>query len=185
MNQYSAANVFHTPVGPLYVRADAGALTELSFIDRAKQISSAGAEHEISRVVVDAVERQINEYFAGRRTTFDIPIKLIGSPFYIRVWEALRAIPCGATMSYGQLAAQVGDPDGARAVGSANGANPIVIIVPCHRVIGANGSLVGYGGGLLRKRILLDLECGRTTLDLAPTPLAESSEILHTRPAVP
>ena len=185
MSQHSASTVFHTPVGPLYARADAGELTELSFVDRAKHISNGGAEHESSRAVVDAVERQINEYFAGLRTTFDIPIKLMGSSFYVQVWEALRAIPYGVTVSYGHLARELGDPDGARAVGSANGANPIVIIVPCHRVIGANGSLVGYGGGLHRKRILLDLESGRTTLDLALTPPAASTETLHTLRAAP
>ncbi|HEY5093493.1 MAG TPA: methylated-DNA--[protein]-cysteine S-methyltransferase [Candidatus Eremiobacteraceae bacterium] len=183
MKQPSASAIFHTPVGPLFVRADAGALTELSFVDRA--MSASGAEHEESRAVVNAVERQMSEFFAGLRTAFDVPIKLIGSPFHVRVWEALRAIPYGATVSYGQLAKQLGDPDGARAVGSANGANPIVIIVPCHRVIGANGSLVGYGGGLHRKRVLLDLESGRTALDLAFTPFAASSEILHTRQAAP
>jgi methylated-DNA-[protein]-cysteine S-methyltransferase len=185
MTQNSASTVFHTPVGPLYARADAGELTELSFVDGAKHISDAVTEHEASRAVVDAVERQIHEYFVGLRTMFDVPIKLIGSSFYVRVWEALRAIPYGSTESYGHLARQLGDPDGARAVGSANGANPIVIIVPCHRVIGANGSLVGYGGGLHRKRILLDLESGRTTLDLALTPPAASTETPRTLRAAP
>lgn len=185
MTQRSASIVFQSPVGPLYARADAGELTELSFADRARHILDEAAEHEGSRAVVDAVERQIDEYFAGLRTTFDVPIKLIGSSFHVRVWEALRAIPYGETTSYGHLARRLGDPDGARAVGSANGANPIVIIIPCHRVIGADGSLVGYGGGLRRKRILLDLESGRTTLDLALTPPAASIETLRTPQAAP
>ena len=116
--------------------------------------------------MIDAVRAQLHEYFAARRTEFDVPLKLIGPPFHIRVWEALRAIPYGKTMAYGELAAKLGDHGAARAVGAANAANPIVIIVPCHRVIGADGTLVGFGGGLQRKRLLLDLESGKTALDL-------------------
>jgi methylated-DNA-[protein]-cysteine S-methyltransferase len=103
---------------------------------------------------------QLDEYFAGRRTTFDVPLTMSGSPFQRRVWRALQEIPYGETISYGELAHRVGEPATPRNVGAANGRNPISVIVPCHRVIGADGSLVGYGGGLERKRILLDLEAG-------------------------
>jgi methylated-DNA-[protein]-cysteine S-methyltransferase len=104
---------------------------------------------------------QLAEYFAGRRLAFDLPLAMAGTPFQVRVWRALLEIPYGETTSYGELARQVqpgGGWQAARAVGAANGRNPIAVVVPCHRVIGANGSLTGYGGGLERKRFLLDLE---------------------------
>ena len=104
---------------------------------------------------------QLVEYFAGRRLTFDLPLAMAGTPFQVRVWRALLEIPYGETTSYGELARQVqpgGGWQAARAVGAANGRNPIAVVVPCHRVIGADGSLTGYGGGLERKRFLLDLE---------------------------
>jgi methylated-DNA-[protein]-cysteine S-methyltransferase len=109
---------------------------------------------------------QLAQYFAGERHEFALPLELAGTPFQQRVWEALRTIPYGETRSYGQIAKQIGRPDRARAVGTANGSNPISIVVPCHRVIGADGSLTGYGGGLDRKRYLLDLESG--VLSLTP-----------------
>jgi methylated-DNA-[protein]-cysteine S-methyltransferase len=168
MNERSAAALFDTPVGFLLARAESGLLAELSFVDGPQRERPCETHDEESSLVVTAVERQISEYFEGRRTAFDIPVKLAGPSFHLRVWKALQDIPYGTTMSYGQLAKQVGEPDAARAVGTANAANRIVIIVPCHRVIGANGRLVGYGGGLGRKRILLDLEGGRAALDLAP-----------------
>ena len=104
------------------------------------------------------IERELREYFDGARTTFDTPVALTGSPFQTRVWRALQDIPAGATRSYGQLAAAIGQPSAVRAVGRANGDNRLSIIVPCHRVIGADGALTGYGGGLARKQKLLDLE---------------------------
>jgi methylated-DNA-[protein]-cysteine S-methyltransferase len=110
---------------------------------------------------------QLEQYFAGERREFDVALDLRGNSYQLRVWNALLGIPYGETTSYGELARRIGDPDGARAVGSANGANPIAVIVPCHRVIGANGKLVGYGGGLENKRLLLDLEAGRTALSEA------------------
>ena len=109
--------------------------------------------------------RQLNEYFAGERTTFDLKLALDGTAFQRTVWHALCDIPYGETISYGELARRIGRPDRARAVGSANGQNPIAVIVPCHRVIGANGKLVGYGGGLENKRLLLDLEAGLLAID--------------------
>ena len=104
------------------------------------------------------VSEQLGEYFAGRRTSFDVPLPMDGAPFERRVWRALQEIPYGETVSYGELARRIDQPSAARAVGMANGRNPIAVIVPCHRVIGADGTLTGYGGGLERKRLLLDLE---------------------------
>jgi methylated-DNA-[protein]-cysteine S-methyltransferase len=109
---------------------------------------------------------QLDQYFAGERTTFDLTLDMRGTEFQRSVWDALLTIPYGETRSYGEIAQQIGRPDRARAVGAANGQNPISIIVPCHRVIGADGSLTGYGGGLDRKRWLLDLEAGRLALTL-------------------
>ncbi len=106
----------------------------------------------------DSVVRQLTEYFAGERTSFDLPLRPHGSDFELAVWAQLRQIPYGETRSYGYVATAVGEPGGAQAVGAANGRNPLAIVVPCHRVIGADGSLVGFGGGLPRKRFLLDLE---------------------------
>ena len=101
---------------------------------------------------------QLEEYFAGKRKTFDIPIKLEGTPFHKKVWEALQKIPYGGTRTYGEIAKAIGSPKAARAVGGANNKNPIGIVVPCHRVIGADGSLTGYACGLEIKKYLLDLE---------------------------
>ncbi len=111
-----------------------------------------------SEGVLDRVESQLTEYFAGTRTTFDLPLQLTGTEFQLRVWELLRRIPYGVTSSYGELARRLGDPHKTRAVGAANGANPIPIVVPCHRVIGSKGELTGFGGGLDRKRWLLEHE---------------------------
>ena len=105
-----------------------------------------------------AAADQLDAYFAGERTTFDLPLAARGSDFQQRVWAALLGIPYGATESYGDLAQRIGSPGAARAVGLANGKNPIGIVIPCHRVVGSDGSLTGYGGGLDRKRQLLDLE---------------------------
>ena len=109
-----------------------------------------------------AAADQLDAYFAGELTTFDLPLAPLGSEFQQRVWAALQEIPYGGTESYGELADRIGSPGGARAVGLANGKNPIGIIIPCHRVVGSNGSLTGYGGGLDRKRQLLDLELAVT-----------------------
>jgi methylated-DNA-[protein]-cysteine S-methyltransferase len=117
------------------------------------------------------VRAQLAEYFAGRRRDFDLPLAPAGTPFQQRVWQALRAIPYGRTESYGALAARLGQPGAGRAVGLANGQNPIAIVIPCHRVIGAGGALTGYGGGLERKRWLLALEASAAgRADRARTP---------------
>lgn len=106
---------------------------------------------------------QLEEYFAGQRTEFELELEMAGTPFQRRVWSALMTIPYGQTRSYGEIAMQLDAPGASRAVGLANGRNPIAIIVPCHRVIGANGKLTGYGGGLSRKRALLDLETAKAS----------------------
>jgi methylated-DNA-[protein]-cysteine S-methyltransferase len=160
VNHASSSAVFDSPVGELYVRAEEGKLVTLSFVDTPLHDAGAQARDAESSEIVNAVQSQIREYFAGTRSEFNVPLRLDGSPFHVRVWEALRDIRYGTTIAYGQLADRIGEPDAARAVGAANGANPIVIIVPCHRVIGTNGRLVGYGGGLQRKQFLLDLESG-------------------------
>ncbi|MCC8250075.1 methylated-DNA--[protein]-cysteine S-methyltransferase [Saccharothrix sp. NEAU-S10] len=106
------------------------------------------------------VVAQLEEYFAGRRTRFDLPLSMAGTPFQRTVWDALKDIPHGETTSYGELAARIGRPTAFRAVGLANGKNPVSIIVPCHRVVGSTGGLTGYGGGIERKRLLLGFERG-------------------------
>lgn len=115
-----------------------------------------------------AVIEQLDDYFAGQRTEFSLPLNPAGTAFQREVWNALRAIPYGTTASYGELATLIGRPQARRAVGLANGRNPIAIVVPCHRVIGADGSLTGYGGGLANKRLLLELE---GALPQSPLPL--------------
>jgi len=117
-----------------------------------------GTNDEFSEAVLDRVELQLKEYFAGSRTTFDLPLEPTGTDFQLSVWELLRRIPYGVTTSYGELARRLGDSHKTRAVGAANGANPIPIIVPCHRVVGSKGELTGFGGGLERKRWLLEHE---------------------------
>ena len=118
----------------------------------------AHGAHQLSSAVMRNTVRQLQAYFAGDSQFFDVPLEIGGTDFQRRVWNALRTIPYGQTRSYSQIAAQIGCPRAVRAVGAANGRNPIPIIVPCHRVIGASGSLVGFGGGLEWKRLLLDLE---------------------------
>ena len=115
---------------------------------------------------------QLDAYFAGTLTEFDVDLDVAGTPFQRRVWTALQAIPYGETRTYGQIADQIGSPGASRAVGLANGRNPVSIIVPCHRVIGSNGGLTGYGGGLDRKKTLLALE--KTALEKAASPEMES-----------
>jgi methylated-DNA-[protein]-cysteine S-methyltransferase len=111
-----------------------------------------------SHPVLAAASRQLTEYFAGERRVFDVPIDLHGTPFQVKVWRSLATIPYGETTTYGAQARRLGDPRKARAVGAANGKNPVSIILPCHRVIGADGTLTGFGGGLVTKQALLDLE---------------------------
>lgn len=118
--------------------------------------------------VFDALRTQLDEYFTGQRRDFTIPLHAPGTPFQMRVWDALQRIPSGTTTTYGRLAESLGAPNAVRAVARANGDNRIAILIPCHRVIGANGALVGYGGGLWRKKKLLDLEARAEALSLFP-----------------
>lgn len=155
-----------SPVGPLTLAAEHGMLTGLYFgsPDDERQLpdpASLGSPGDSSAEPFASAASQLAAYFAGQLTAFDLPLAPSGTPFQLRVWAALRTIPYGQTMSYGQLARQIGSPAASRAVGLANGRNPVALIIPCHRVIGADGSLTGYGGGIDRKRFLLDLERSR------------------------
>jgi methylated-DNA-[protein]-cysteine S-methyltransferase len=143
-----------SPVGELLLTSDDSALTRLLF----SPFTLDPTWSPERSAVLDETVTQLAAYFAGERTDFDLPLAPAGTPFQLRVWEALREIAYATTINYGQLALRVGNVKASRAVGLANGRNPISIVVPCHRVIGANGSLTGYGGGLDRKRTLLDLE---------------------------
>ena len=149
-----------SPIGPLTAVADDGALCGLYMDSQQHRPDGAGFGPR-SAAGFEAVTAQLGEYFAGERRTFELPLRPAGSDFQLQVWRALRDIPYAETESYGALAARIGRPGAARAVGLANGRNPISIIVPCHRVIGADGSLTGYGGGIDRKRRLLALERSR------------------------
>ncbi len=141
-----------SPIGDLLLTRDGAAVTGL-YLRPDHPVDGARDDDAF-----DDVRAQLDEYFAGRRTTFDLQLAPSGTPFQRRVWDALREIPYGRTATYGEIARRIGSPTSSRAVGMANGRNPISVIVPCHRVIGANGQLVGYGGGLDRKRALLELE---------------------------
>jgi O-6-methylguanine DNA methyltransferase len=120
---------------------------------------------------IDRLERQLAEYFAGRRRRFELPLVTLGTPFQRRVWKELARIPYGETRTYGDLARRLGAPSASRAVGHANGSNPVSILLPCHRLVGSGGDLTGYGGGLWRKRRLLELERATGTLDYREIPM--------------
>jgi methylated-DNA-[protein]-cysteine S-methyltransferase len=144
-----------SPIGRLLLTSDGTALTGLFTRPERKSYSTEGWAEDAGIAPLALAALQLNEYFAGTRRTFDLPMRLDGTSFQQRVWRELTEIPYGETWSYGQLAKRIGNPNASRAVGLANGQNPISILVPCHRVIGADGSLTGYGGGLERKSWLL------------------------------
>jgi methylated-DNA-[protein]-cysteine S-methyltransferase len=146
-----------SPVGKLLLAGDARRLRLVSFMEGRR---AAGAEigWTEDEGAFREVVRQLEAYFRGELREFDLPLELEGTEFQMRVWRALRRIPYGETISYRELAERIGNQKAVRAVGLANGCNPIPIIVPCHRVIGSDGSLTGFGGGILNKRKLLDLE---------------------------
>ena len=146
-----------SPIGPLTLIGAGGRLTRLMFPGEARAIDRFDDSIE-DREPFAAVIRQLEEYFSGRRRIFDLALAPRGTPFQKAVWQELMRIPYGETRSYGQIAAALGRAGASRAVGAANGRNPIPIIVPCHRVIGADGSLTGFGGGLEAKRWLLQHE---------------------------
>lgn len=151
-----------SPIGRLLLIGDEQALHGLYMLDGPNPLA-LDPEWTEDPAPFAAVIAQLDEYFAGERTVFDVPVELHGTPFQRQVWRALCDIPYGRTISYGELARRIDNPSAVRAVGLANGRNPVSVIVPCHRVIGADGSLTGYGGGVERKRRLLDLEAEATT----------------------
>lgn len=148
-----------SPVGRLRLMAsERGLVAVLWAKDRPGRVALGKVQEDESHPVLLETERQLREYFAGERTEFSVPLDMRGTGFQVRVWEALLEIPFGATSSYGELAAKLGGPTLTRAVGAANGRNPLSIVVPCHRVVGANGRLTGFAGGIEAKALLLALE---------------------------
>ena len=146
---------YQSPLAPMIIIADDEALLSLEF---------GSTEERDQSPILDRVKRELDEYWAGKRTVFTVPLNAVGTPFQQKVWQALLTIAYGETRSYGQIAAQIGNPKASRAVGMANNRNPISIIIPCHRVIGSDGRLVGYGGGLEKKVWLLDFEAAHAPL---------------------
>ncbi|MFD9811753.1 methylated-DNA--[protein]-cysteine S-methyltransferase [Streptomyces sp. NPDC059080] len=164
-----------TPVGPLTLVATGPALCGVYMTDHRHRppLETFGRRADPAEAPFAETIAQLDAYFRGELTVFDLPLDLGGTPFQRRVWAELGTLPYGTTVTYGQLADRLGVPSAARAVGLANGRNPVSIIVPCHRVIGANGSLTGYGGGLDRKRRLLAFESAEQDGDGALFPVAE------------
>jgi len=156
-----------SPIGALTLVGEGRTLTHLRMVDQTHEPDRSGWEPAGPDAFADVVT-QLDAYFAGTLTEFDVVLRLDGTEFQRRVWEALQTIPYGETRSYGQIADQIGSPAASRAIGLANGRNPISIIIPCHRVIGSSGSLTGYGGGIERKRTLLELEMNANALTPAP-----------------
>ena len=142
--------VYSSPVGPIFLRESNGFLVSASF-------SAEGNDSPETSFLTQAA-CELDEYFNGKRQAFDLPLNPIGTPFQQKVWAELQKIPYGTTISYGELARRIGQPSASRAVGMANHRNPLVIFIPCHRVIGSDGSLTGYAAGVEVKRFLLDLE---------------------------
>lgn len=172
-NQVAKKNViklcrYQSPCGQLLLGSLGDSLCLCDWADGARHERTMSAVARLlgadysdgESAVIVASMRQLDEYFDRRRSMFDLPLLAVGTPFRLRVWEELRRIPYGATISYGDQARRMGDVKAVRAVAAADGDNPISIIIPCHRVVGSDGSLTGYGGGMERKRRLLDLESG-------------------------
>lgn len=155
------SKMFHTtiesPIGPLFLAGEERGLRYVSFA-ASRRAQKPRRDWVADRKPFIETIRQLRQYFAGKLKEFDLPLLLEGTEFQVLVWKNLRKIPYGETLSYGELARRIGKADAVRAVGAANGANPIPIIVPCHRVIGSNGDLIGFGGGLPIKKKLLALE---------------------------
>lgn len=147
--------VFPSPLGPITVRTNSSSIVSLSFGD-------LGDRHQ--NELLQEAERQLLAYFSGKLSVFQLPLHFVGTAFQTQVWFALKSIPYGTTLSYRELAEIIGSPKAFRAVGNANGKNPLPILIPCHRVITHNGSLGGYSGGLERKHVLLSLETKRRTV---------------------
>ena len=148
----------HSPIGPLLIAGDQDAVRYIYFPKNGKAVKPERNWVESAAGPVAQAVTQLREYFAGERTDFDLPLAFEGTPFQRTVWRKLQEIPYGETISYGELAERIGKPKASRAVGSANGANRIPIVIPCHRVLAAGGKLGGFGGGLPTKEALLALE---------------------------
>jgi methylated-DNA-[protein]-cysteine S-methyltransferase len=158
-----------SPVGPLLLAASDEGLHAIGFHAARRDVAHGHDWREGGHALLNAARRQLGEYFEGRRTAFDLPLAPGGTPFQRDVWHTLATIPYGRTINYAELALRVGRPGASRAVGAANGRNPLPIVLPCHRVIGADGSLTGFGGGLPVKRFLLELEGALPRHDLFAT----------------
>ncbi len=159
MNQKVFFTKLDSPVGALLLTSDGEAITGLSMEKYKGETKPINDWIRDNNLFNDAAG-QLRAYFAGELTEFDLPLAPRGTEFQQRVWDELLRIPYASTINYGELARRIGNPNASRAVGAANGSNPISIIIPCHRVIGSNRDLTGYGGGIERKRFLLDLEAG-------------------------
>lgn len=149
-----AKQVIQAPFGNLYLYADDNYLSGITF----REVDSLEAKADEKHPILQQAAQQLKEYFSGQRHTFDLPLRFSGTDFQQQVWQHLQTVPYGDTQSYQQVAGAIDNPKAVRAVGNANNKNPIVIVVPCHRVIGANGNMVGYGGGLPIKEWLLKHE---------------------------
>ncbi len=147
-----------TPIGPLLIAGDRDAVRRIEFPENGRPARPEPDWTESALGPIGEAVRQLREYFSGQRTTFHLPLAPEGTEFQRNVWRRLQDIPYGKTISYGELAKRVGNPKASRAVGAANGVNPLPIVIPCHRVIGSNGKLTGFGGGLPTKEALLSLE---------------------------
>lgn len=155
-----------SPIGELLLVSDGDSIIQVSMDSETfSQMIEPDWKNNGNLSVLSLAEEQLKEYFAGDRKDFQIPLSYQGTAFQKKVWSELRKIPYGEVLSYGQLAERIGNPKSSRAVGLANGKNPIAILVPCHRIIGADGSLTGYAGGLHRKRFLLELESGEVSFN--------------------
>ena len=154
-------SIVDSPIGPLTLVERDGGLVGLYMAEHSHALRAEALGQEVPEALPEAA-RQLGEYFDGERTEFDLPLNAVGTGFQQEVWALLRAIPYGGTATYGELAAELGRPSAARAVGAAVGRNPISIVVPCHRVVGSTGKLTGYAGGISRKEFLLALERGQS-----------------------
>jgi len=169
--------IVNSPVGGLKLVANRSKLSAVLWeSDRPNRVRLGPMREEENNPILLETERQLQDYFAGRRHTFEIALDLVGTAFQTKVWSALLTIPHGQTRSYAAVAAQIGHPMAVRAVGAANGKNPVSIIVPCHRVIGASGHLTGFAGGLGAKKMLLALESSD------PSPVATRQSAVHRPP---
>lgn len=187
-----AYKLMDSPVGQLKLVANGERLAAILWEnDKPNRVRLGELSEEKSRPVLIETERQLNEYFAGTRETFDVALDFQGTPFQQKVWHALLTIPYGQTRSYAEIAQQIGNVNAVRAVGAANGRNPISIVAPCHRVIGASGELTGFAGGLANKMLLLSLEAGQTSLEAAASgqthaqPRTEARPVAAKTPAKP